>query len=281
MILLDNNQIILANLFQSIKTEPDISEDLLRHLVLNSYRLIRKNFYGEYGELVICHDSSNSWRKKFFTLYKANRAKSHEESDYDWDKIYSTLNVVRDEIEETFPYKNIKVPHAEADDIIAILAKTYHKTEKIVIVSNDKDFQQLQRYPNVKQYSTFKKEYLECPNPEEFLLEHIIRGDSSDGIPNILSDDDSFMNDNKRQNRLTKKAYQEVCDAVATIESTKYYRNWERNQTLIDFNKIPVDIEEQIINEYNKPMSVTDRSKILSYMITNKLKNLISSIEEF
>jgi 5'-3' exonuclease len=281
MILLDNNQIILANLFQSIKTEPNISEDLLRHLVLNSYRMIRKTFMNEYGELVICHDSSNSWRKKFFPLYKANRAKAHDQSEHDWDKIYSILNIVRDEISETFPYKNVKANNAEADDIIAILAKNYHLTEKILIVSNDKDFQQLQRYSNVKQYSTFKKEYLDCSNPENFLQEHIIRGDSSDGIPNILSDDDSFMNENKRQNRLTKKAYDDVCNSISNIENTKYFRNWERNQTLIDFNKIPDNIETQILTEFNKPLLVTDRSKILPYMITHKLKNLISSIEEF
>jgi len=281
MILLDNNQIILANLFQSIKTDPDINEDLLRHLILNSYRLLRKSFKNEYGELIICHDSSNSWRKKFFPLYKANRAKSHEESQYDWDKIYSILTIVRDEIRDTFPYKNMKVNCAEADDIIAILAKHYHTKEKILIVSNDKDFQQLQRYPNIKQYSTIKKQYIDCSDPQQFLFEHIIRGDSGDGIPNILSDDDSFMNDEKRQNRLTKKAYSDVFDSISNIESTKYYRNWERNQTLIDFNKIPNNIEEDIISEYNKPLLVTDRSKILSYMITHKLKNLISSIEEF
>ena len=281
MILVDNNQIILANMFQSLKTDPDVNEDLLRHLVLNSYRLIRKNFLQEYGEIVICHDSSNSWRKKFFSPYKANRSKMKEKSEYDWDKIYSILNIIRDEIEDVFPYKNIKVPHAEADDIIATLTINYSSGEKILIVSNDKDFQQLQRYPNVNQYSTIKKQMLVCEDPQNFLIEHILRGDSSDGIPNILSDDDCFIDDDKRQNRLTKKAIDDINAQLSSIMNSKYARNWERNQKLIDFKEIPDNIQSEIINEWNKPMLVTNRSKILPYMITNRLKNLMENIEEF
>jgi 5'-3' exonuclease len=281
MILLDNNQIILANMFHSLKTESDINEDLMRHLILNSYRLIRKNFTAEYGEIVICHDSSKSWRKTYFPEYKANRAKTKEKSEYDWDKIYCILNIIRDEICNIFPYKNMKVERCEADDIIAILSKHFHTKEKIVIVSNDKDFQQLQKYPNINQYSNLKREMIICESPETFLLEHILRGDSSDGIPNILSDDDSFVMDDKRQNRLTKKTIDNIVNELSTIETSKYARNWERNQNLIDFNKIPDDVERSILDEWNTPMVVADRSKILPYMITKRLKNLIENIEEF
>lgn len=259
MILVDNNQIILANMFQSLKTDPDVNEDLLRHLILNSYRLIRKNFLQEYGEIVICHDSSNSWRKKFFSQYKANRIKTKENSEYDWGKIYSILNIIRDEIEDIFPYKNIKVAHAEADDIIATLTMNYSSGEKILIVSNDKDFQQLQRYPNVYQYSTIKKQMLVCEDPQHFLIEHIIRGDAGDGIPNILSDDDCLIDEDKRQNRLTKKVIDDVNSQLSNVMNSKYARNWERNQKLIDFKEIPDNIRNEIIHEWNKPMLVTNR----------------------
>lgn len=281
MILLDNNQIILANLFHTVKTNTEISEDLLRHMVLNSYRLLRKHFKDEYGELVICHDSSNSWRKQYFPFYKANRAKAHEKSEFDWDIIYQTLNKIRDEIRDVFPYKNMKIDSTEADDIIAILAKKYHDREKILIISNDKDFQQLQRYPNIYQYSTFKKQLLKCENPQAFLLEHILRGDSGDGVPNILSDDDAFVNEEKRQNRLTQKTIEDIEKNITMISATKHARNWDRNRTLIDFEMIPTEIEEQICAEYLKPSVVTDRSKVLSYMITKRLKNLMENIEEF
>lgn len=281
MILLDNNQIILANMFHALKVESEINEDLLRHLVLNSYRLIRKSFVEKYGEIVICHDSSNSWRKQYFPEYKANRTKMKEKSNYDWDKIYSILNSIRDEISNIFPYKNMKVESCEADDIIAILAKHLYKYEKIVIVSNDKDFQQLQRYPNICQYSNLKREMISCEKPDIFLLEHILRGDSGDGIPNVISDDDSFVDDEKRQNRLTKKIMNDIVEGLDDIKTSKYARNWQRNETLINFDKIPNNIESSILDEWNKPMSVTNRSKILPYMITKRLKNLIENIEEF
>jgi hypothetical protein len=281
MILLDNNQIILANLFHSVKDNSTISEDLLRHMVLNSYRLLRKHFKDQYGELVICHDSSNSWRKQYFPNYKANRAKAHQKSEFDWDQIYQILNKIRDEIRDVFPYKNVKIDSAEADDIIAVLARKYHDQEKILIISNDKDFQQLQRYPNVFQYSTFKKQLLVCDNPYDFLMEHILRGDSGDGVPNILSDDDVFVVDDKRQNRLTQKVITEIKENINTISVSPHYRNWDRNKTLIDFDMIPEQLETNIISEFNKNSSVTDRSKVLPYMITNRLKNLIEIIEEF
>jgi len=281
MILLDNNQIVLASIFVGLKNDPNVSEDLIRHQVLNSYRMIRRLFNEEYGELVICQDSSNSWRKKFFSNYKANRSKSHAESDYNWDEIYRILNIVRDEVRDNFPYKNMRVENCEADDIIAILVKNYTHSEKIVIVSNDKDFQQLQIYPGVKQYSTMRKEFLECNYPRSFLAEHIMRGDSGDGIPNILSDDDVFINDEKRQNRLTSKKMEDMIRVAPNFTEDKLLRNWERNSTLIDFVNIPTEIETRILDEYAKPTVVSDRSKVLPYMINNKLKNLISVIEEF
>jgi 5'-3' exonuclease len=280
MILLDNNQIILANLFHTVKNNTEIQEDLLRHMVLNSYRLLRKHFSKEYGELVICQDSSNSWRKQYYSHYKANRAKAHDKSEFDWDLIYQILTKIRDEIRDTFPYKNMKVENCEADDIIAVLSQTYHNQEKILIISNDKDFQQLQRYPNIFQYSTFKKKLLTCDNPEYFLFEHVVRGDSGDGVPNILSDDDCFIDPEKRQNRLTQKTIDEI-QQIKDISATKYSRNWDRNRTLIDFQMIPDHIRSRILTEYEKPSLVTDRSKVLSYMITNRLKNLIENIEEF
>lgn len=281
MILLDNNQIVLASIFVGLKNNPNVSEDLIRHQVLNSYRMIRRLFNEEYGELVICQDSSNSWRKQFFSQYKANRSKSHAESEYNWDEIYRILNIVRDEVRDNFPYKNMRVENCEADDIIAVLVKSYANQEKIVIVSNDKDFQQLQIYPGVKQYSTMRKEFLECKYPRMFLAEHIMRGDSGDGVPNILSDDDVFINDEKRQNRLTSKKMDEMLRVVPNFTDDKLLRNWERNSTLIDFVNIPAEIETRILDEYAKPTVVSDRSKVLPYMINNKLKNLISVIEEF
>ena len=179
MILLDNNQLIVSNIFQLNKQnlEGEDKENLLRHMLLNTYRIYRSKFFKHFGELVICHDSSNCWRKDIFPEYKGNRKKNQKKSDMDWDEVHDLMDSIRNDVEKYLPYKNIKVERAEADDVIYSLCKNYHDKEDILIVSNDKDFQQLQIYPSVKQYSPTKKKYLVCERPKSFLIDHIIRGD--------------------------------------------------------------------------------------------------------
>jgi len=280
MILIDNNQIIISNIFQSLKHSGNqIDEDLLRHLVLNTYRMYRKKF-SSHGEFVICNEGGSSWRKKEFPQYKANRKNKRKESDLNWDEIHDFMEKIRTEVSEIFPYKSIRVVGAEADDIIASLCKENHHKEEIIIVSDDKDFQQLQIYPNVKQYSPLKKKFLECENPKTFLIEHIIRGDSSDGIPNILSDDDTFVNQEKRQKSVTKKKMESIQSSISLGLCEQEYPNWERNKVLIDLNYIPDNIQEEIKDQFNqKPTG--HKNKLLSYFIKYKLKNLMSCIEDF
>lgn len=282
MILVDNNQIILANIFQTIKQYDTIDENMLRHMVLNTYRMYRKMFKEDFGELVICHDSSNCWRKDIFEYYKLNRKAKQDASDVDWDSIYDALHRIRTEVEQNFPYKNIKVERAEADDIISVLCEKYSPHEKILILSNDKDFKQLQKFENVSQYSCIKKEFLICDDPEGFLIDHIVRGDSSDGIPNVLSDDDTFMIESKRQRRLTKKTIEDILETFRMTGSPPEYcsAGWERNKKLIDLNYIPDTIQNEVVNQF-QTNSEGDRSKILNYMIENRLKNLIENLEEF
>ena len=277
MILLDNNQLVIASLFHAVKSENGLTEDLVRHLVLNMYRMYRKRFSAEFGEIVICNDGREYWRKDSFPQYKANRKKQRKSSSVDWSEFYGIMNVIQDEVIKTFPYKNLQINDAEADDIIAIISKHNHNNEKILIVSSDKDFQQLQRYENVYQYSPIIKDFLICEDPENFLLEHIIKGDSSDGIPNILSDDDVFVQENKRQKPCGKKKINIIKEELSEWTNSD---NWNRNQRMIDMNMIPEEVESSILQEYSKE-PVGKRSNILNYFIQNNLKNLMENIEEF
>ena len=186
MILIDFTQTIIAGMMAQLKmNDGEISEDMLRHMILNSVRNYQKRYGPEYGQITLCTDAPNTWRKEFMPLYKANRKKSRDASDLDWGQIFETLNKVKQEIKENFPYRYMYVERAEADDIIAILTK--HATEKVMIVSGDKDFQQLHKYDYVKQWSPNLNKLIDCPDPDRFLKEHILSGDKSDGIPNILT----------------------------------------------------------------------------------------------
>lgn len=278
MILIDNSQVILSSIFGQIKGNSNlIDESLVRHITLNSYRYFRNRFGDEYGELVICDDSSNCWRKDYFPQYKANRKKNQSKSGQDWSAIYDTLTVIRNEILETFPYKNMRVERCEADDIIAVLCKNFNHVEKILIVSGDKDFKQLQKYGNISQYSPIQKSMLECEDPKDFLIDHIIKGDSSDGIPNILSDDTVFIDEGKRQKPCGAKKM-----ASLKEDMNKLYelRNWGRNELLIDLSMVPPHLEDLIMEKWKEPV-IGDRSKIFDYFVKNKLKNLMGDVQEF
>jgi 5'-3' exonuclease len=260
-----------------MKSVDEVDEELVRHMVVNSIRIYRNKFHNEYGELVLSYDGGKYWRRDVFEHYKGQRKVKQKQDSFDWNKIFGLIGKIREEIEEIFPYKSIYLKHIEADDIIAILTKHFHTTEKIMIVSSDKDFQQLQRYENVFQYSLKNKGLLVCKDPEDYLTRHIIKGDSSDGIPNILSDDDVFMDKDKRQKPCGVKKISKIMEELSEWTSSE---NWERNQTLVDFNKIPNWVEDTILKEWEEPIK-GNRNKLFNYFIINKLKILMENIQEF
>ena len=204
MILVDMNQISLASMMMHLhmSKSKEIDENMVRHMILNSLRMYRTKFSSEFGELVLCYDSKHYWRRDYFPQYKSGRRKTREKSEHDWDAIFLCLNKIRDELRDNMPYKFMEVYGAEADDIIGVLCSEY--SDEIMIISGDKDFIQLQKYPNVKQYSPITKKSVNGANPGGYLKEHIFRGDTGDGVPNVLSPDNTFT-DGLRQKPLGKK----------------------------------------------------------------------------
>ena len=276
MILIDFTQTIIAGLMAQLKMNGgEMSEDMLRHMILNSVRNYQKKYSGDYGEITLCTDAANPWRRDFYPQYKANRKKSREADDKDWGMIFDTLHKVKMEIKENFPYRYMYVEKCEADDIIAVLTK--HAKEDVLIVSGDKDFQQLHKNPYVTQWSPNLNKMIDCQDPDLFLREHILTGDKSDGVPNILSNDDC-LDLGIRQTPLRKPIKDKYLRI--TIESDdKYYRNYLRNQTLIDLEFIPAEIEKNILEEFDKTEPV--RGKVFDYLRTHRLDQLLNHVEDF
>ena len=281
MILVDMNQISLASMMMHLHMskveEPD--DKMVRHMILNSLRMYRSRFSSEFGELVLCYDSRHYWRRDYFPEYKFARRKNREKSTHAWDAIFLCLNEIKDELKNNLPYKFLEVYGAEADDIIGILCATI--SEEIMIISGDKDFIQLQRFPNVKQFSPITKKTVNGANPGRYLKEHIFKGDSGDGVPNVLSPDNTFT-DGLRQRPLGKKKIaswmEHDFDDVAPNDEVK--RNYQRNRKLIDLTYTPDELSREIIDTYNEA-PFGDRSKLLNYFIQKRLKNLTESIGEF
>lgn len=282
MILVDFNQVCIANFMMQVgnHTNLKIEEDLIRHMVLNSIRMLRSKFSDKYGELVICCDSKHYWRRDIFPYYKANRKKDRDKSDVDWPSLFTFLNKVKQELRDYFPYKVIEVDGAEADDIIGTLVREHHLMENyILIVSSDKDFMQLQKYKNVDQYSPIMKKMIRTEDPRQFVFEHILKGDRGDGIPNFLSQDDTFVTD-KRQKPLSKKKIALLKEEGVDNVEESLRRGFLRNQQLVDLDFIPERIADKINLQYtgSNPKS---RNQLLNYFVKYKLKNLTESIGEF
>ena len=281
MIIVDLNQVMISTLMMQIGNHKNIKleEDLVRHMVLNSLRAHKVKFSAEYGEMVIACDDKNYWRKQVYPYYKANRKKEREASELDWNTLFESLNRIRQELKDYFPYKVIQIEHAEADDIIAVLVKEYHSQGKLLILSGDKDFGQLQKYPNVTQYSPVLKKYISCTNPDLFLKEHILKGDSSDGIPNFLSEDNVFVMGIRQSPVTSKKLAGWILQEPEQFCNEAMLRNYKRNQRLIDLEFVPDDIKTQTLEQYNT--QIKDRSKLFNYFIQYQLKNLMEHINEF
>jgi hypothetical protein len=283
MILLDYSQTVIGSFMAMGRGKPVVEEDLLRHTILNSIRLFRNQFAKDYGDMVICCDGKDNWRKKVFPEYKANRRKNRENDPTDWKTLFELLHEMREDLTKYFPYKVMHVDTAEADDIIGVLINTLAEDDKLpptLILSSDKDFIQLQKHKEVKQWSPLQKKFI-VGDAAESLYDKTIRGDTGDGVPNILSSDDTLITEGKRQTPITKKKMElwrgqkpeEFCNEAML-------RNYHRNKTMVDLDETPNSIRTNIINQYQS-QGAGDRSQLLNYFVDKRLKNLMEVIEEF
>lgn len=283
MIILDINQVMLSNLMVQMggHTNMKIEEDLVRHMILNSIRMYNNKFREEFGEMVIACDNKHYWRRDIFPYYKANRKKMRDATDLDWNAIFDCMKKIREELAEYFPYKVINVEGAEADDVIGTLAEMFgnNMMEPILILSGDKDFIQLQKYLNVKQYDPIRKKFISHNNPTLYTKEHIIKGDAGDGVPNFLSPDNCLVV-GTRQKPITTKKLDAWMHMNPEDMGEELQRNFKRNQQLIDLSFIPEPVKQRVINEYEAQKG-KGRAKLFNYFVTHKLKNLMESINEF
>ena len=300
MILIDYNQIALSVLTNSefksqlSSGDEETVKNLVRHATISTILSYKKKYGSKFGQVVICCDGRKYWRKEIFPHYKAGRKKNRDASDLNWKLIFDCLSEMRTDFAEVFPYKVIHLDRAEADDVIATLTEWAQENElieqgletesqPILIVSSDKDFKQLHSYKNVKQWSPMQKKFVTATKQEieEYKIEHIIRGDSGDGIPSVLCPDDFFVNkeEGSRAPAVTKKVLERYKDLNNLNESER--ARYDRNKRLVSFEYIPSDVKQSIIDEYIQRNPKTDRMRIMNYLIKHKCRLLLDSLEEF
>ena len=285
MILVDANQIAISHLMVRNKIEQGINIESIRQSIVRVLARIDKKFRGDFGKMVLCYDDKNYWRREIFPFYKKNRKQERETSKYDWDEVFSVLNIIRDEVKANLPYQVIQVEGAEADDVIASIC-TYNDRkeipEPVLILSADKDFIQLKKFSTVSQYNPLQKHFVKDVDPIEYIAEHIIKGDRSDGIPNFLSSDDTFVT-NKRQRPISKKNLEKWIYSSPSVfcNTQEKLDNYERNKTLIDLDCMPVTLRQEIVDKF-KVLNSNDKTKLsIDYFVKNELTSLMNNLEDF
>lgn len=279
MILIDYNAIAIGTIVAQ-KLDPE--EDLIRHMILNSLRMHRSKHYSKYGELVICSDGTKNWRKDYFPQYKYKRKDARKQSKLDWNEVFRITNMVFEEIENNFPYKIVINDKAEADDCIAALVENtqeFGQYEKVLIISADKDFAQLQKYENVDQYSPVLKKWIKENTPRAQLMELVLRGDQADGVPNVLSSDNCFV-EGVRQTPLRKKQLDILSNDPKSM-GEDIYRNYCRNRKLIDLEEAPQEIKKQIINSFTNQDKSKNKNKVFNYLLEKRCRRLLEDVRDF
>jgi len=290
MILIDYSQVSLANILSFKKElmsgDEKQTTDLIRHATLSTIKSYKKKYGKDYGDVVICCDGRNYWRRQYFEHYKASRKKARDASELDWGLIFDTLSKIREEIAQHFPYKVMHLEQCEADDIIAVLTQQTQEfgfSENVMIVSSDKDFKQLHKFNNVKQYSPLLRKMITAKKSEihENYITHVVKGDTGDGIPNILSKDNCFVTGDRQTPVSAKRLAEFMEKGIDACRNDEEKRNWQRNQILVNFDYIPDDIKKVILDTYLSIKPKGDKMAIMNYLIANRCRLLLDEIEEF
>lgn len=276
--LVDFNALCFATFYGAILHDDQLIDEeekltYFKYLIINKLADFQHKL--DSNELIICLDS-NSWRKDVFKFYKAKRAIARAEKPLETELLFKCINNIADLV-KLLNYKVIKVNGAEADDIIAVLCNKF-KNDNVIIVSTDKDFQQLTA-SNIKLWNYRTDEVLNCQDKDRFSIELVLHGDVTDGIPNVLSDDDTFINSEKRQKSLSKKKINEILTEGIDNYSRKdtvFARNYDRNKKLIILNEetIPTKIYEDILNDYEEQSKNFKRKNIVEIrqiLVQNKV----------
>jgi hypothetical protein len=296
LIIVDYSQVLLASVFvfaDDFKkgADPEKMKGILRHTLLSSLLVYKREYGKKYGEIVIACDGREYWRKKYFPAYKASRKKGREESELDWNAIFTHLADMRQELIDYFPWKVILIPAAEGDDIMSVLTDyclennttqdgLFEDVEPVLLISSDGDMKQKQG-KHVRQWSPMQKKFV-APPEKDFLIDKIIRGDQGDAVPSVLCPDDWFTNpefDGVRAKPVTKKVLERFKAGVGLSkeESDRYIRN----KTLVDLSCIPEDVKADIISAYENAKPVKDLNGVMNFLMSVRAKQLLERVQEF
>ena len=293
LVLLDFSNIMYSTFFSlmgsNVDNEKFFSEsiNLWKHLILNSIISYSRKFKVDTKNMVLCFDEKYVWRNDIFKYYKKNRKKGRDNSGIDFKKFFEEMDIFKKELNENFPLMSLQCTKAEADDIIYILCKKLSSKYELIVGSMDKDLRAVLRFDNVKFFNIKRQggKWINIDKREipAMMQRHIIMGDVSDGIPNIFSDEDTYMNDSKKSKRLGDKKITEIIENGLDnyITTKKQRERYEQNTRLIDMEFIPDEIIKNIEKEFIKEFKKDKKwDKAIKWLEHNKFRNILKDLDK-
>ena len=200
-------------------------------------------------DILFAKDGYKLWRKeRLFKEYKAHRKGVRDASPVDFPLVFMVFDRIWTELKAVLPFRFITIEHIETDDIIyETIMKEYDNYDSFQIYSTDGDFRQLLRHKKVELYNPKMRKFITVDDPEFDLFEKIVRGDKSDGIPNIYAD--SIQ---ERQKPIfttrVKNWYDDKNEFKEFLKTQpkEVQKRFVRNKRLIDMRDIPIDVSDEI-----------------------------------
>lgn len=294
MIIVDMSQIEHATAFVQHKLTGTDDKRRIEEGVFASLVHIHDKLCPKYGNTIVaCCDHKSPWRADFFAPYKAERKIRRAESGIDWRYVRTGFRACEDALHACTDVVVVRVQGAEGDDCISVVAdrNQYDKDrmslgglaiggdEPTVIVSSDKDYGQI---PNVDRFDPRKGIFLPY-NPQAALAAIVIDGDRTDGVPNVISDDDTFIVSGKRQNTMTavRRSKLEAMYYAGDFEDRPATKDlpathWNRNRWLVDFKFIPPSVQSDIMDEFDAART-KKRDPAFEYLFEHNMMHVADS----
>jgi len=229
--------------FKDIEIDPvdiennDIFLEAIKKHFNNDIKKIIKKYKTIIDNIYFCLDCprQNIWRNDLYTDYKSGRVQSDQFNKKIFDIFINKFNISISMI-----YSN----KLEADDVVAIIHKNIrnYNNKKIIIITNDNDYiQVIDDYTEIVNMN-FKNIILR--NKEisinNYLISKILLGDKVDNIKKIGKINKNDIKEIFKNNNLND-----------WLQLNNLNEEYEKNMKLIDFNYIPIELINNLLETIN------------------------------
>jgi 5'-3' exonuclease len=268
------------------------------HVAIMSANKLFKQFKPD--KVVFAFEGGNNWRKKFTETTKSGvKYKANRVPDKSMEHLYELIKDFKDVMHNYTSTICLAIPGLEGDDVIAGYVQLYSsENDTMYIVSADKDFVQLLKYPNTylldPNTGGFRnqpghKDY--CEDIDYFMFLKCVRGDGGDNVPSAFP--------KVRETRI-KKAFSDPIERInfmnetwilkETIDDTVVEKEmvvgelFKENEILMDLSKQPDDIRQHMLVEIVKIVEDPGKYnnfKMIQFLGKHNLKNILDNIGKY